>query len=586
MKLSRRELLALAAAAKVAAQQTGQPEDLILRAMREELERAKTLALPDQEKPYYIELALDDTTSFNCSCSLGALIASGPSRQRVPRVHIRVGSPEFDNTNYVFSQFFGSRSAGGRVPLEDNEATIRREFWLATDAAYKGAVEAISNKRAALRNITQQEVIKDFAAAPPARHIEPVKRAGVDETAWTARTRRVSKVFAGYPEILNSQVDFGANSSITYMVTSEGTVVRMADDLYSMRVRAGAQAADGMPVRDGVVFSARNIGEMAAEPEMVKQAEEVAANVRALLKAPAGEDYSGPALFESIAAPQLFAQLLGAPLGLIRKPVAQPGRPLPFQGSELEGRMGSRILPEWMDAVDDPTQETYKGHSLLGYYPVDMEGVKPTALQVVEKGSLKHFLLSRQPVRGFEGSNGRGRLPSPFGGKMPAFSNLFIKASEATPAGEMKKKLLELVQKRNLPYGLVIRKLDMPVMMSGEEIRALSQAASQRGATRIVSLPVLAYKVYPDGREELVRGLRFRGVSSRSLRDIYAASDEEIFFDFVGQGGSLASFSPSGYVTTHTVVSPAILFEDIELEKRTDDWPKLPLVPPPTFSGD
>jgi hypothetical protein len=79
--------------------------------------------------------------------------------------------------------------------------------------------------------------------------------------------------------------------------------------------------------------------------------------------------------------------------------------------------------------------------------------------------------------------------------------------------------------------------------------------------------------------------MRFRGVSSRSLRDLYAASDEEIFFDFIGQGGNLASFSPSGYVTPHTVVCPALLFEDMELEKRNDDWPKLPLVPPPDLSG-
>lgn len=584
MKLSRRELIALAAASRALALQTGESGDAILKALREEIERAKGLELPGVEKPYFIEFALDDTTSFSAVCSLGALIGSSTSRVRIPRVQVRVGSPEFDNTNYVFSQFFGARG-GGRLPLEDNIPAIRREFWLAADAAYKAALQVIARKRAALRNITQQENIKDFAAAPAVRHIEPVRAPSVDETAWTARTRRISAVFSRFPEVLNSQAEFGANSSTAYLVNSEGTEVRMPDDLYSMRIRASGQAADGMPVRDGAVFSGRELAHLPGEEVMIKAAEEIGANIRALLNAPPGEDYSGPVLFDGVAAPQLLAQLLGAPLGLLRKPVSEPGRPVPVQGSELEGRIGSRILPEWIDAVDDPTQETYRGRPLLGSYPVDMEGVKPTPLPVIEKGALKNFLLSRQPVRGFEGSNGRGRLPGPFGGKYPAFSNLFVKAHETTPAAGMKAKLLDLVSKRSLPYGLIVRKLDLPVTLSNEELRSLGQAASQRGATRVVSVPILVYKVYPDGREELVRGMRFRGVSSRSLRDIYAASDEEIFFDFIGQGGNLASFSPSGYVTPHTVVCPALLFEDMELEKRNDDWPKLPLVPPPDLSG-
>jgi hypothetical protein len=91
--------------------------------------------------------------------------------------------------------------------------------------------------------------------------------------------------------------------------------------------------------------------------------------------------------------------------------------------------------------------------------------------------------------------------------------------------------------------------------------------------------------VYPDGREELVRGLRFRSLNVRALRDIVAAGDQEQFFDFIGNGTPLPGISFAGYVSTHTVVAPAILFEDLELEKREEDWPKLPVVPPPTLAA-
>ncbi|MEP7364395.1 MAG: metallopeptidase TldD-related protein [Acidobacteriota bacterium] len=588
MKFSRREFAALLAAARALSAQgsaNGEANDEILQALLEELERSKGLKLPNLPSPYFIEYALDDTYSYSVSCVLGALIAANSAKARLPRVQLRVGSAEFDNTNYVYSQFFGGRMSSGRIPLEAGPVVMRREFWLATDRAYKGAVQAVARKRAALQNVTQQEKLNDFAKAEPVRYIEPKQTVQIDEPAWKERTRHISTVFSRFPGVLNSGVEFSAGFSTSYLANTDGATFRISDNLFTLRLRADSQASDGMPIHDAVVYAARNLADLPAEDAMAKGAEEVAANVTALLKAPAAEDYSGPVLFEGIASPQLFAQLLGAQLAPVRKPVSEPGRAVPMSSSELEGRMGSRILPEWMDAVDDPTQSAYKGHPLFGSYPVDAEGIKPTPLKVIEKGSLKHFLLSRTPIRGFEGSNGRARLPGPFGGSIATFSNLFVKASETASREELRKKLIDMIQQRSKPFGLIIRKLDLPVTASSQELRTLAQAAGQRGGGTVVSLPTLVYKIFPDGREELVRGLRFRGVNARSLRDIFAAGDDEVIFDYIGQGGTLASLSPSGYVTTHTICTPSILFEDLELEKRTDDWPKLPLVPPPTLTS-
>ena len=70
--------------------------------------------------------------------------------------------------------------------------------------------------------------------------------------------------------------------------------------------------------------------------------------------------------------------------------------------------------------------------------------------------------------------------------------------------------------------------------------RLLAGCCNGRRAGR-VSLPVLVYRVYPDGREELVRGLRFRGLNARSLKDIVAASDESYVFDFLDQRRAVRS---------------------------------------------
>ncbi|MEZ5356238.1 MAG: metallopeptidase TldD-related protein [Bryobacteraceae bacterium] len=586
--MKRRLFLRLAPAASflsATALRAQKPEDdPILRAMREELARSRDLKLPGTDPIYYIEYGLDELDTFAASASMGALISANHSRSRIPRVQVRVGDYKFDNTNYIYTDLFAR--AGGRVVLDDDVEAIRRQFWLMTDQVFKGSLEAIARKRSALRNVTQQEVLNDFSKAEPIQFYLPRTKVVSREPEWKALAKRVSAVFLKHPLVTQSHVELEIAYSNTNMVNSEGTELRFPEDLFFVRIRASAQAADGMPIRDAVVFQARELDKLAAEADMVRGAEQVAGHVEALLKAPVEEDYSGPVLVDDIASPQLFAHLLGANLGMTRRPVSEPGRSFPVPQSELEGRMGSRVLPEWMDAVDDPTRAEWKGEPLHGGYEVDMEGVKPAPLTVVENGKVKNFLLTRLPVRGFEASNGRARLPGSFGAKAAVFSNLFVNAKETVSAADLKKKLIDMIQQRGKPYGLLVRKLDFPTTTPVGEIRRMATASGQRGGSVRPSVaPALTYRVYPDGREELVRGLSFRGLNVRSLRDIAAASDSQVLFHYTGDGSALPAMGAGGYVSTHSVVAPAVLFEDLELEKRQEDWPKLPLAPPPDLTG-
>ena len=118
----------------------------------------------------------------------------------------------------------------------------------------------------------------------------------------------------------------------------------------------------------------------------------MAEHVTALSQAPAGEAYDGPVLFEAPAAAQLFGQLLGDNLKMTRKPIADPGRSAPYVPSELENRVGSRILPEWMDVVDDPTQTEWHGHTLLGHYSYDIEGVSAATAHAGGKRNAQDLL--------------------------------------------------------------------------------------------------------------------------------------------------------------------------------------------------
>lgn len=567
---------------------SAQDNDVMLKAMQDELARSRSLRVVGLDSPYYIEYRVEDASVLSVNATLGGLLSSSEATVRIPTVRIRVGDYKFDNTDHVYSDYYGgTRYDFDRLPLDNDYIALRQSLWLSTDRAFKAAEEGIARKRATLKSVNLPEQLPDFSKVEPANSLLPVRRIVVNEGQWKNKTVRLSEIFENYPQILSSTVEFSSVQSTDYLVTSEGTVLRYPENLAYFRVRALAQAPDGTPVRDAVVFQAADVNGLPADTDLRRGVTTLAENVTALAKSPQGEAYVGPVLLEAPAAAQLFGQLLGDNLKIMRKPVAEPGRPLPYAESELENRLGSRILPEWMDVVDDPTQTEWRGHALFGNYQFDMEGVSPKPLTLIEKGVLKTFLFTRTPVlKGFEGSNGRARMPGAFGARSPGAGNLFVRATQTASAPDLKKKLMDLCKERNKPYGMLVRKLDYPSSASLEELRRIAAGMSQSGGgTRPVSLPMLVYRVYPDGREELVRGVRFRGLSTRSLKDIIAASDESYVFDFIDAPVPFALMGAGGFVTNASVIAPGILFDELEFEPIQQEVPKLPIVPPPPLSA-
>ncbi len=554
----------------------------IFQAMRDEIGRARKLSLPNLEAPYFVEYVIDEEENFSVSATLGGLLSRRKERFRSPDVHVRVGDYKFDNGNYMGSGLGGgSRYDLARFPLEDSYPLLRRYFWLMADSAYKSSVEAISRKRAAMRNMQQNEELADFAHAEPVKSMRPLKRLVLDEEQWASRVRALSAIFTQYPGVRNSDVELNASDGGLLLVNSEGSEVREPESVAFVRVRAVAQAADGMSLRDAVTFHAVDAAHLPSEAELRRGIGELADNVVALSKAPKGEDYSGPVLFEGQAGAQVFAEVLARNLVLSRRPVAEAGRGVWPQSSELDGRLGARVLPDTIDVVDDPTQKEWRGRALFGSYAVDREGVAPKPLRLIEKGVLKNYLLTRQPVRGFEGSNGHARLPGSFGAGAAATGNLFVSTSEPVTVGELKKKLIELCRTRNKPYGIIVRKMDFPSTANMDEVRRLMSA--QQGG-RPVSQPILVYKIYVDGHEELVRGMRFRGFSVRSLKDILAAGDDSAAFEYMDNGLPFALVGGAGFTAETCVVAPSILIDDLELHPVEEELPKLPVVSAPEMT--
>ena len=560
-------------------------DEILLKAMSDELARSKQLAVvAGSDAPYFFSYMLTDAETLRISASMGAVVNVSRNRFRSPSTEVRVGSYDFDNTGHVFSGIYSGSRYDGNWPLDDDYSNFRSELWLSTDRAFKAAVESMARKRASMNNSNASaESLPDFSKVAPVVSIGKVVRPKVDDLEWTARTSRLAAVFNGTKEVLSSAVELQLIQGPTTLMNSEGTAVRYNDDMYWVYAKAEGQAPDGMLLHDAVSLQSLELDKFPNEAEMRKSLAEVGENVRALVHAPMGESYSGPVLFEPRAAAQLLAQLVGDNLRVPRRPMSDPGRNVPFAPSELENRLNARVLPDSFDVTDDATQSTFNGKPLAGFYPFDIEGVPPRPVNVIEKGVLKSFLTTRQPIKGFPVSNGHARLPGSYGAFAASIGNLFVKSSETTPLADLKKRLIEMTTSRGKPYGMLVRKLDYPYSATGSELQSLAQASAQSGGSsaRPVSPPILIYRVYPDGREELVRGMRFRGLTTRALRDILAASSETAQFDFVNVAAPLAIMGAGGYLAPASVVSPGLLFEELEFEPPTDQLPKAATVPPP-----
>lgn len=560
-------------------------DDPVLKAMRDEMDRSRKLRIAGgEDAPYFISYDFTDSEDYHTTATLGSTLTTTRQHGRTPGAEVRVGSYQFDNTGHIFSGRYSGSRYDGDWPLDDNYEALREGFWLLTDRTFKAAMESIGRKRASLKNAAAQsgEQIADFSHADAVVSLPKVAHKKIDDAALTQRFAKLSGVFTAYPEVTSSSVEYQLIDGITYLLNSEGTAIRYADRLNWMVARAEGQAEDGMMIRDAVSAQTLDPDKLPPDTELRPRITEVGQHIRDLLKAPKGDEYTGPVLFEPAAAAQLMAQLVGDNLHVPRKPLADPGRNVNTIPSEFETRVGARVLPEWMDVTDDPSQTTWNGKPLAGYYQFDLEGVAPKPVAVIEKGILKSFLMTRQPIKGFSTSNGHARLLGGYGAYSAAIGNMFVTASQSMPLADLKKRAAQMAMDRGKPYAMLVRKLNFPFIGPVSELQSLAQASQQSGgSTWPLSPPVLIYRLYPDGREELVRGLRFRSVSSRNLKDIEAASAETALFDFINNSAPLALVGQGGYVAGTAVVSPGILFEEMELEQPQDQLQKRPIVPPP-----
>ena len=570
-----RSLLAAALIGSVAilpyaapAAESAQP-DAVLIALQAELERSMTgLKLDGVDRPYFVAFAVEDRASHWISAGFGALRGQAKSRSRTLRTDVRLGGYDLDSSELAGRYPFMANLMSHRfLVLDDDVMALRRDVWLAADEAYKEAAERLAQKKGILANRADADPVPDFTKGPAVVSIGSKRPALELGDEWAARARKLSGVFREFPRVLDSGVTVYVDTVHRSFVSSDGAKVLSPGASAHILVFAVVQTSDGKMVRQTLALHESEPSRLPSEEKLLAKVRAFAAGMTSVADAPALDAYVGPVLVADEAAPAFFADLL-APQLSGRRP-ALSAQPSPAGGSsesELVARIGRLVLPDSFGVVDAPTVEKWNGQALMGSYAVDDEGVPAQAVTLVEKGVLKTLLMGRRPRKEIGQSNGHGRTGS-FQAPQPQVANLFVTSSRGRTEEELKRDLIDRAKAQGLPFGLLVRSIaetapEVPDPFSGGS-----------GPRNRVGAPVFAYKVFPDGREEPVRGLVFSDPTLKNLREIVAA----------GKEGHLISGTISSGGPYSSVVAPSVLFEELELKTETGARPKPVLLSNPYF---
>jgi len=516
-------------------------------------------ALRKQPEPaHYLAYQLVEQRIVNLEAEGGALITDSDDTARNLDVELRVGSPELDNTRNLASDDNGLNSPltrRGVVPFGEDKQAISNALWLETDRRYREAVTALGYVRQDQSTLSKQKAAPDFASDKPELYVEAPATLVFDKQQWIDRLKRCSaKALKGAATRGSCGAVFQLNTA--WFVNSEGDQLQLSWTNAQMSVSVGVKADDGMSLSRLEQRYGRQPADLPADAEIDKMIATVSGDLDALHNAPLAEPYVGPAILEGRAAGVFFHEVFGHRIeGHRQKELTS--------GQTFASYVGKDIAPDWLSVYDDPQIVTLNGTQLNGFYRFDDEGVAAQRAPLIDRGKLVGFVMGRNPIKGFGESNGHGRR-SPGLPPVARQGNLVVEVARSVPRADLEKLLVEEIKKQKRPYGMIFTDI------SGGFTNT-SAFAPQAFKVN----PVMAYKLYADGKKELVRGIDISGTPLVALQSIRAASREvETFNGVCG--------AESGWVPV-SASSPSLLIERLEIEKGFIPPDRPPLLGPPSI---
>ena len=571
----------------------------IIDAVAEEMNRdLSELAIPGQPRIYHISYKLTEVDVNDVAASLGQTTSRRNRHLVTLEARVRVGGPQFDNGNFAVPQAEEIDGvATATLPLEATPRIARRAAWLVTDQAYKEALiqlrAKVEAKRAGGLHVT--DVPSWTAIDKPIVSDEPVLVAPLETLdELEVRAKALSAVMREQSAVRDSHVALTSYLERRWYLTTEGTSVTDTRRASGVVMAASGQADDGQLLQQDYLRYGHTGKDLPTDDELKAEAKKLGDQIAALAKAPVMDAYTGPVLFEGEGAVGFVRATLALNLGGTPVPDGLNAQDAARFGGDFVDRIGNKVLAATLSVVDDPTAKDGAGKALIGGYKIDDEGVPAQRVEVVKDGILKTLLTSRTPSKKGQTSNGHARRVAEGGAYHGSATNLFVSTKGGVPRKALEQRALAAARAEGLKYVLVIRRFDDEAITAAPEFTRREMMSMIKVANQDLPPPaLLAYKLYPSGKEELVRGAQLGKTESRAWKDVIGASTELTTYNYLASGesqlalkltgGTEDGFVPSGGIESG-IVTPDLLVKELDVRGTNAGERALPVVPQPPSS--
>ena len=518
----------------------------LARTLSNELNRAKKgMRYPGHPRPHYLSYLLRDEEIWILEGRFGGLFEDTHQKRRNCLADVRVGTYAYDQVQEggLHDNRRELESYGYvELPIGGTTEGLQHGLWRLTEARYRESLDALLQRKSIeLTYKNPHAALKSFQRTAGRDDIRYRELPEVDRDAWREFVLKVSREMKRYPALKNGSVKLTARNQRRTFVSSEGHRLVDGTAYWSLEFYIWYLSDEGesFPLaRSFFVTDPTELPDMRRAKRLVRKVHD---QLALLAKAPAIRSYSGPVLLEPRAAGLLVHEAIGHRLEGNR--LLSPG-----EGQTFRDSVGEQVLPEGFNVWDDPSMDRWGEKSLTGHYAFDDEGVESQRAKLIDNGKLVGFLTSRSPTGKRHKSNGHGR--SRYHARAMSRMGVTVMQHDAGLSdAKLKEAFLEEIRAQGVPYG--IRVLDA----SGGET-----STDNYNFQAFLGQIDFASRVFPDGREELVRGVDFVGTPLNAIRGILAAG-AKLHIDNAFCGAE------SGDVPVSTI-SPALLLSELELQQK------------------
>lgn len=514
--------------------------------MRSEARRAiKEIKCRGHPRPFYVSFLVRDERLWDIKASFGGLLVDEHRRKRTCYCDVRVGSYRHDHM-----QDGGLNGDANEnesldyvdLPFGKHKTGVRHGLWRQAEVRYREAVEAFAVKNSsALTYLDRSRHLPSWQKVPAQEEVCWRALPAVDVEYWRKFVENASSMVCRYPEIKESHVRLEARNRISVFVNTEGSLIIQAKPLWNLSCYLWMLPSNGDALSWTLNKFVADPDELPSARRFRREMREHIETLQAVAASPALRSYSGPVLLDPVPAGLLLHEAFGHRL--------EGNRMLcEGEGQTFRDSLHQSILPPYLTVEDDPRLESFQGTSLVGHYRYDDEGVPAQTAELVSRGVLNEFLTSRAGIASKHRSNGHGRNEC---GEQ-TISRMAVTrviCEDGVSDQILKARLIDEVKRQGLPYGIRI------LSATGGET-----ATESYNFQAFLGEINLAARVYPDGREELIRGIDFVGTPLNASRMIMAAGDRyEVDNAYCG--------AESGWVPVSTI-TPSLLVSHLELQAK------------------